>query len=62
MFKLFAEISIMLQKDEDFDEEEIMILQDKMDSFCLLYKELFGTDAVTNYIHLWAAGHIRSYL
>jgi len=52
MFKLFAEISIMLQKDEDFDEEEIMILQDKMDSFCLLYKELFGTDAITNYIHL----------
>ena len=59
LFNLFQEISSMLRKDDDFIEAEKKKLQLKMDNFFDIYVKLFGHECVTNYIHLWGAGHMR---
>jgi len=59
IFNLFNEISNTLRSNEDFDEVAINKVQIQMDEFFRNYIEMFGHDAVTNYIHLWGSGHLR---
>ena len=52
----------ILQKKEDFTDEEIDDFQCLADDFFRCWLQLTGYDGVTNYIHLIGAGHLRYYL
>ena len=34
-------------------KEEAWLVQDKLDDFCWKYVDMFGSDAVTNYVWIW---------
>ena len=58
----FVSIRDKLRKDDDFTDEEIVLLQIEMDKFCTLFTTMFGTAAETNYIHLLESGDLTYYL
>jgi hypothetical protein len=58
----FVSIRDALRRDDDFTDDEISMLQIEMDRFCLLFIQMFGTAAETNYIHLLESGDLIYYL
>jgi len=59
LFSLFTDITTKLRQDEDFLISEINNIQISMDIFSILYVDLFGHSALTNYIHMFRSGHMR---
>ena len=45
-----------------FDEPRIRHTQLKLDRFCTKYTKLFGGQKITNYLHIWWGGHLRTFL
>ena len=50
-----ASHSLHRRTDIDY-EEDAWLIQDKLDVFCWKFVEMFGSDAVTNYIWIWMSG------
>ena len=46
----------------DFTDNDIIVLQRKIDLFYNLWYDLCGKDGLTNYIHLLGSGHVVYYL
>jgi hypothetical protein len=62
MFEHYNNFIGMVQKREDFTDEEIKECQEYSDKFYALRIQLFGFDGITNYIHMVGAGHFKHYL
>jgi len=52
----------ILTAHRSLDQEEKLLFQDCMDDFFELWVELFGVEGVSNYIHLFGAGHMLYFL
>jgi hypothetical protein len=59
---LYREVLVLLKQREDFTDEEIETFQDKCDEFYDGWIDLLGKDGVTNYFHMFGAGHLAYYL
>ena len=52
----------ILRQKEDFTDQGILGFQKVGDQFYAAWMDLNGSDGVTNYIHMWGAGHLCGYL
>jgi len=52
----------MLQKKDDFTDEQIGQFQSDVDIFFRMWVKLCGHKGVTNYIHMMASGHFSEHL
>ena len=44
------------RKTDVSSEEDAWVIQDHLDTFCWQYVDIFGADAVTNYVWIWMSG------
>ena len=58
----FKEIMTSLERKEDFTEEDINLLQDKINLFADLWLGLHGDEGMANYTHYLVSGHVTYFL
>ena len=58
----FKEIMTSLKRKEDFTEEDINLLQDKINLFADLWLGLHGDEGMANYTHYLVSGHVTYFL
>ena len=59
---LYKEIITIIRQRNDFADNEINILQEKIDKWHSLWIDLTGIIGQTNYIHILSSGHLSYYL
>lgn len=62
LFRRMRNIFVILNKKEDFSDEEIEQTQSEVDKFCFRHREIFTASQVTNYVHYFESGHLRYFL
>ena len=62
LFRRLQNIFVILNKEEDFSDEEIEQTQSELDKFCFRHREMFTASQITNYIHYFESGHLRYFL
>jgi hypothetical protein len=62
LFRIWDRIVSILRNPNDFSDEDITQYQLLADEFTALYIKMFGTEKITNYIHMLHSGHVAEFL
>jgi hypothetical protein len=58
----YNEMFVMIRKKDDFTDDEIEEYQRLADYFFDEWIQLYGTEGITNYIHMIGSGHVADFL